>query len=120
MLYLLSKLVAVWPGRSGWGNSREAAKHFYLDVYFRKSFVKDKMLEVLGVSDVEALNEFEELLEKSRKSGEVEAYWKLILLGALRNDIKIVEQLCAEGIEKRPDRLMEIMPKAYTKLLNAK
>ena len=98
----------------------EAAKRFYLDVYFRKSFVKDKMLEILGVSDGEALNEFEELLEKSRKAGEVEAYWKLILLGVLRNDVKMVEQLCAEAIEKHPDKLMEIMPRAYTKLLRSK
>lgn len=98
----------------------EAAKRFYLDVYFRKSFDKDMMLEVLGVSNGEALNEFEELLEKSRKAGEVEVYWKLILLGVLRNDVNMVEQMCTEAIEKHPDRLMEIMPKAYTKLLNAK
>ena len=26
MIHLLSKLVAVWTGRSGWGSSREAAK----------------------------------------------------------------------------------------------
>ena len=89
-------------------------------IYFRKPFDKNKMLEVLGVSDGEALNEFEELLEKSRKAGEVEAYWKLILLGILRNDIKMVEQLCAEAIEKHPDTLMKIMPKAYTKLLLSK
>lgn len=24
MLYLLSKLAAVWPGKSGWGSSRDA------------------------------------------------------------------------------------------------
>ena len=78
------------------------------------------MLEVLGVSNAETLNEFEQLLEKSREAGEIEAYWKLILLGILRNDVNTIEQLCAEAIEKHPDRLMEIMPKAYTKLLRSK
>ena len=98
----------------------EAAKRFYLDVYFRKPFDKNKMLEVLDVSNAETLNEFEQLLEKSRNAGDIEAYWKLILLGILRNDVNTVEQLCLEAIEKHADRLMEIMPKAYTKLLNAK
>lgn len=98
----------------------EAAKRFYIDVYFRKSFDKNKMLEVLGVSNAETLNEFEQLLEKSREAGEIEAYWKLILLGILRNDVNTIEQLCAEAIKKNPDRLMEIMPKAYTKLLLSK
>ena len=98
----------------------EAAKRFYLDVYFRKFFDKDKMLEVLGVSDEERLNEVEAALEKSRESGDIESYWKLILIGILQNDINMVEQLCTEAVESYPDRLMEIMPKAYTKLLNAK
>ena len=37
-------------------------------------------------------------------------------IGEEKNKIKEYEQLCAEAIEKHPDRLMEIMPKAYTKL----
>ena len=98
----------------------EAAKCFYLDVYFRKPFDKNKMLEVLGVSNAETLKEAEERLEKSREAGDIEAYWKLILLGILRNDVNTVEQLCAEAIKKHSDRLMEIMPKAYTKLLLSK
>ena len=98
----------------------EAAKRFYIDVYFRKPFDKNKMLEVLDVSNAETLNEFEQLLEKSREAGKIEAYWKLILLGILRNDVNTVEQLCSEAIEKHADRLMEIMPKAYTKLLLSK
>ena len=98
----------------------ERAKHFYLDVYFRKPFDRAKMLEVSGISDTESLIEAEQGFKQDVNNGDVEGYWKLILLGILQNDTEMVEQICDEAIKKHPNDLMKIMPKAYTKLLNAK
>ena len=100
----------------------ERAKQFYLDVYFRKQFDRSKMLELLDIADdseetfVAARNHFAtELLD-----GNVDGYWKMILLAILQNDKASVEQLCDDAIEKYSDDLMKILPKAYTKLLTVR
>ena len=59
------------------------------------------MLELLDIADdseasfVAAKNRFDaELL-----NGEIEGYWKLILLAIMQNDKTSVEQLCVDAIE---------------------
>ena len=96
------------------------AKSFYLDVYFRRSFDRAKMLEVLGMNKNISLKEAEQSFRRFIENGDVEGYWKLILLGIMQSDISFVDQICNEVIINKPKRLMEIMPKAYTKLLLSK
>ena len=98
----------------------ERAKCFYLDAYFRKPFDTTKMLEVLGLSDTVSLIEAEQSFKREVENGDLDGYWKLILLAILQNDTDKVDQICGEAIVSHSDRLMEIMPKAYTKLLLAK
>lgn len=100
----------------------ERAKQFYFDVYFRNAFDRSKMLELLDIADdsEESFNAARNLFNAVLLNGDVEAYWKLILLAILQNDKTAVEQLCDDAIEKHSDELMKILPKAYTKLLTVR
>jgi len=98
----------------------QKAKRVYLELYFRKPFDRSKMNELLNIDEGASFVDVASAFEKEIKDGSIEGYWKLILLGILKNDVKMVEQICDEAITRYPDRLMEILPKAYTKLLSVR
>ena len=100
----------------------ERAKQFYLDVYFRKQFDRSKMLELLDITDdsEEAFEATKLRFNAELLDGNVDGYWKMILLAILQNDRASVEQLCDDAIEKYSDDLMKIIHKAYTKLLTVR
>lgn len=95
----------------------QKAKRIYLDLYFRKPFDRSKMKELLNIDEDASFADAECAFEKEIEDGSIEGYWKLILLGILKNDAKAVEQICNEAIAKHPGELLKIMPMAYTKLL---
>ena len=95
----------------------QKAKRVYLELYFRKPFDRSKMNELLNIDEGASLVDVARAFEKKIKDGSIEDYWKLILLGILKNDAKAVEQICNEAIAKHPGELLKIMPMAYTKLL---
>lgn len=95
----------------------QKAKRIYLDLYFRKPFDRIKMKELLNIDEDASFADANRAFEKEIEDGSIEGYWKLILLGVLKNDAKVVEQICDEAIAKHPGELMKIMPMAYTKLL---
>lgn len=100
----------------------EKAKQFYLDVYFRKPFDRSKMLELLDIADDcgESFDVARNRFDTELLNGDIEGYWKLLLLAVLQNKKAAVEQLCDDAIEKHPGDLMKILPKAYTKLLTVR
>ena len=100
----------------------EKAKQFYLDVYFRKPFDRSKMLELLDIADdsQESFDAARNRFDAELLSDDIEGCWKLILLAILQNDKVAIEQLCNDAIEKHPDDLVKILPKAYTKLLTVR
>jgi hypothetical protein len=93
------------------------AKSIYLELYFRKPFDRSKMNELLNIDEGASFVDAERAFEKEIKDGSIEGYWKLIMLGILKNDVQMVEQICDEAIAKHPGELRKIMPTAYTKLL---
>jgi hypothetical protein len=119
----LSDNLGIWLIRGiGCEPDFEKAKQFYLDVYFRKQFDRSKMLELLDMADdsEESFNVARNRFDTELLNGDIEGYWKLILLAILQNDKAAVEQLCDDAIEKHPGDLMKILPKAYTKLLTVR
>ena len=75
------------------------------------------MNELLNIDEGASFMDVERAFEKEIKDGSIEGYWKLIMLGILKNDVQMVEQICDEAIAKHPGELRKIMPTAYTKLL---
>jgi hypothetical protein len=80
------------------------------------------VLELLDITDdsEEAFEATKLRFNAELLDGNVEGYWKLILLAIMQNDKTAVEQLCDDAIEKHSDDLMKILPKAYTKLLTVR
>ncbi len=95
----------------------QKAKSIYLELYFRKPFDRSKMNELLNIDEGASFVDAERAFEKEIKDGSIEGYWKLIMLGILKNDVQMVEQICDEAIAKHLGELRKIMPTAYTKLL---
>ena len=80
------------------------------------------MLELLDITDdsEEAFEATKLRFNAELLDGNVDGYWKMILLAILQNDRASVEQLCDDAIEKYSDDLMKIIHKAYTKLLTVR
>ncbi len=98
------------------------AKRVYLSLYSKRHVNLENACRILKISgsDAEALAEAQQRFVADVQNGDVEGYWKQMLLAAMTNDMATVERICDEAIERHPDDLMRILPKAYTKIALSK
>ena len=99
----------------------EEAKAFYIERYSKKSFIRQKLIDILGIaSEGESdMLEAEMRFEASARDGDPKGYRSLILLNVLKGDLASLSKICDRAISQYPDDLMAIFHDAYTDLLFA-
>lgn len=100
----------------------EKAKKFYMDLYFRNLINRSKTLVGLGIAeDNEDLIKEAELTYKAEiENGNIDGYWKLIVLKVLEGNRKQTGEICNKAIKKHPNKLNYIFHKARHHLVEYK